>query len=49
MRGSRDCQTSAHFSFSTKTVGNYVSNIFTKLQVADGAQAIIRASEAGLG
>ena len=34
---------------STKTVGNYVSNIFTKLQVADRAQAIIRAKEAGLG
>lgn len=34
---------------STKTVGNYVSNIFTKLQVADRSQAIIRAREAGLG
>ena len=34
---------------STKTVGNYVSNIFAKLQVADRAQAIIRAREAGLG
>ena len=34
---------------STKTVGNYVSNIFTKLQVAGRAQAIIRAREAGLG
>jgi DNA-binding NarL/FixJ family response regulator len=36
-------------SLSTKTVSNYVSNIFTKLQVADRAQAIIRAREAGLG
>jgi DNA-binding NarL/FixJ family response regulator len=36
-------------SLSTKTIGNYVSNIFTKLQVADRAQAIIRAREAGLG
>ncbi len=36
-------------SLSTKTVGNYVSNIFTKLQVADRSQAIIRAREAGLG
>jgi len=34
---------------SPKTVRNYVSNIFTKLQVADRAQAIIRAREAGLG
>jgi DNA-binding NarL/FixJ family response regulator len=34
---------------SLKTVRNYVSNIFTKLQVADRAGAIIRAREAGLG
>ncbi|MGI9148049.1 MAG: response regulator [Chloroflexota bacterium] len=32
-----------------KTVRNYVSNIFAKLQVTDRAQAIIRAREAGLG
>ncbi len=32
-----------------KTVRNYVSNIFSKLQVADRAQAIVRAREAGLG
>ncbi|HSD82982.1 MAG TPA: response regulator transcription factor [Anaerolineae bacterium] len=36
-------------SLSPKTVRNHVSNIFTKLQVADRAQAIIRAREAGLG
>jgi DNA-binding NarL/FixJ family response regulator len=34
---------------SPKTVRNHVSNIFTKLQVADRAQAIVRAREAGLG
>jgi DNA-binding NarL/FixJ family response regulator len=34
---------------SLKTVRNHVSNIFTKLQVADRAQAVIRAREAGLG
>jgi DNA-binding NarL/FixJ family response regulator len=34
---------------SLKTVRNYVSNIFSKLQVADRAQAIVRAREAGLG
>jgi DNA-binding NarL/FixJ family response regulator len=34
---------------SLKTVRNYVSNILTKLQVSDRAQAIIRAREAGLG
>jgi DNA-binding NarL/FixJ family response regulator len=32
-----------------KTVRNHVSNIFTKLQVSDRAQAILRAREAGLG
>jgi DNA-binding NarL/FixJ family response regulator len=34
---------------SPKTVRNHVSNIFTKLRVADRAQAVIRAREAGLG
>jgi DNA-binding NarL/FixJ family response regulator len=34
---------------SPKTVRNHVSNIFGKLQVADRAQAIVRAREAGLG
>jgi DNA-binding NarL/FixJ family response regulator len=33
---------------SPKTVRNHVSNIFSKLQVADRAQAILRAKEAGL-
>src|SRR5262249_37865537 len=32
-----------------KTVRNHVSNIFNKLQVADRAQAAIRAREVGLG
>jgi DNA-binding NarL/FixJ family response regulator len=32
-----------------KTVRNHVSRVFTKLQVADRAQAVIRAREAGLG
>ena len=34
---------------SLKTVRNYVSNIFTKLQVVDRAQAIVRARQGGLG
>jgi DNA-binding NarL/FixJ family response regulator len=34
---------------SQKTVRNHVSHIFLKLQVADRAQAIVRAREAGLG
>ena len=35
-------------SLSSKTVRNYVSNIFGKLQVADRAQAIVKARDAGL-
>jgi DNA-binding NarL/FixJ family response regulator len=34
---------------SVKTVRNHVSNILVKLQVADRAQAVIRAREAGIG
>lgn len=34
---------------SLKTIRNHVSNIFSKLQVVDRAQAILRAREAGLG
>jgi DNA-binding NarL/FixJ family response regulator len=34
---------------SLKTVRNHVSNIFSKLQVVDRAQAILRARQAGLG
>jgi DNA-binding NarL/FixJ family response regulator len=34
---------------SLKTVRNHVSNVFSKMQVVDRAQAILRAREAGLG
>jgi DNA-binding NarL/FixJ family response regulator len=34
---------------SLKTVRNHVSNIFTKLQVSDRSQAIVKARQAGLG
>ena len=34
---------------SPKTVRNYISSIFSKLQVADRAEAIVRAREAGFG
>jgi DNA-binding NarL/FixJ family response regulator len=38
----------ARLNISGKTVSNHISNIFNKLQVADRAQAVIRAREAGL-
>ena len=38
----------ARLVLSLKTVRNHVSNIFSKLQVADRAQAILRARDAGL-
>jgi DNA-binding NarL/FixJ family response regulator len=47
--GKNDQEIADTLFLSLKTVRNYVSNIFTKLQVADRAQAIIRAREAGLG
>jgi DNA-binding NarL/FixJ family response regulator len=34
---------------SPKTVSNHLSNIYSKLQVADRAEAMLRAREAGLG
>jgi len=38
----------ARLGLSVKTVQNHISNIFNKLQVADRAQAIVRARDAGL-
>lgn len=40
---------SARLGISPKTVANHISSIFTKLQVADRAEAIIRARDAGMG
>ena len=47
--GKNNQEIAASLFLSLKTVRNYVSNIFTKLQVADRAHAIVRAREAGLG
>ena len=47
-RGRSNVDIARELSLSPKTVYNYVSNILSKLQVADRAQAIIRAREAGL-
>jgi DNA-binding NarL/FixJ family response regulator len=48
-RGRNNQEIAKELYLSHKTVRNHISNIFTKLQVADRAQAIIRAREAGLG
>lgn len=48
-QGRKNREIAAELSISEKTVGNHISNIFTKLQVVDRAQAIIRARDAGLG
>ncbi len=47
-RGRTNNDIAKELALSSKTVGNYVSNIFSKLQVADRAQAIIRARDAGM-
>ena len=48
-RGRNNVEIAGTLVISQKTVRNHVSNIFNKLQVADRAQAIIRAKDAGLG
>ena len=48
-RGLNNAQITQRLGLSPKTVRNHVSNIFSKLQVADRAEAIVRAREAGLG
>ncbi|MBV9135347.1 MAG: response regulator transcription factor, partial [Chloroflexi bacterium] len=48
-QGLRNLEIAERLYLSPKTVRNHISNIFDKLQLADRAQAIIRAREAGLG
>ena len=48
-RGLNNAQITHRLVLSPKTVRNHISNIFSKLQVADRAEAIVRAREAGLG
>src|SRR3712207_6594271 len=48
-QGLSNPEIASHLYLSPKTVRNHISNIFTKLQVADRAQAIVRARQAGLG
>lgn len=48
-RGESNAAIAERLTITLKTVRNHVSNIYGKLQVADRAQAAIRAREAGLG
>jgi DNA-binding NarL/FixJ family response regulator len=48
-RGRGNAEIARQLYVSPKTVRNHISNIFTKLQIADRSQAIVRAREAGLG
>jgi DNA-binding NarL/FixJ family response regulator len=47
--GKENGEIARQLGLSIKTVRNHASNIFTKLQVAHRAQAIVKAREAGLG
>ena len=48
-RGHSNAEIVQRLMLSPKTVRNHISNIFSKLQVADRTEAISRAREAGLG
>jgi len=47
-RGQSNAAIAEQLTISLKTVRNHVSNIYNKLQVADRAQAALRARDAGL-
>jgi len=48
-RGMSNQQIVDRLVISPKTVRNHISNIFSKLQVRDRAEAVVRAREAGMG
>lgn len=48
-RGRNNQQIATQLHITMKTVSNHISNVFSKLQVADRAQAIVRAKDAGMG
>lgn len=47
-QGDNNSEIAKRLVISEKTVRNHITNIFSKLQVADRAQAIIKARDAGL-
>jgi DNA-binding NarL/FixJ family response regulator len=48
-QGRNNAEIAQRLTLSGKTIRNHITNIFSKLQVADRAQAIVRARDAGLG
>ena len=48
-QGYKNADIAARLVLSSKAVRNHVTNILSKFQVADRAEAIVRAREAGLG
>jgi DNA-binding NarL/FixJ family response regulator len=48
-QGYKNAEIASHLILSPHTVRNYVSNIISKLQVADRAHAILRARDVGMG
>ena len=48
-QGYNNTEIAQRLTLSSKTIRNHITNIFSKLQVADRAQAIVRARNAGLG
>jgi len=48
-QGHKNAVIAERLHLSPKTVRNYVTNIFDKLQLADRSQAIVKARKAGLG
>ena len=47
-QGYTNAEMAQRLTLSGKTIRNHITNIFSKLQVADRAQAIVRARDAGL-
>ena len=48
-QGLKNPEIAERLVISPKTVRNYTSNIFSKLQVADRVEAVLQARQAGLG
>ncbi len=47
--GMQNAAIARRLSLTSKTISNYIANIYAKLRLADRAEAIVRARDAGLG